>query len=241
MFLSDLREAVYRANLALVEAGLVSLSFGNASGIDRDRGLVVIKPSGVPYDRLTPADLVVVELADERVLEGALRPSSDTPTHALLYRHFPDIGGVVHTHSTFAAAWAQAGLGIPALGTTHADHFDGPVPVTRDLRADQIEGAYEQETGIAIAATLDALGLDPLRMPAVLVRSHGPFTWGRTAGEAVTNAIALELVAQMAHHTVALRPDQPSMDPRLLARHFGRKHGAGAYYGQAGGPANEDH
>jgi L-ribulose-5-phosphate 4-epimerase len=236
MSLGDLREEVYRANLALVEAGLVTMSFGNASGIDRDRGLIVIKPSGVPYDRLTPADLVVVELADERVVEGALRPSSDTPTHALLYRHFPSIGGVVHTHSTFAAAWAQAGLGIPALGTTHADHFDGTVPVTRDLQQAQIEGAYEQETGVAIAATLDDLGLDPLRMPAVLVRSHGPFTWGRSAGEALTNAIALELVAEMAHHTVALRPEVPPMDPRLLDRHFGRKHGAAAYYGQPEGP-----
>jgi L-ribulose-5-phosphate 4-epimerase len=240
MSLGDLREAVYRANLALVEAGLVSLSFGNASGIDRDRGLIVIKPSGVPYDRLTPADLVVVDLADERIVEGSLRPSSDTPTHALLYRHFPHIGGVVHTHSTYASAWAQAGLDIPPLGTTHADHFDGPVPVTQDLRQAQIDGPYERETGVAIAATLDELGLDPLRMPAVLVRSHGPFTWGRTAAEAVTHAVALELVAQMAHHTVILSPDVPSMDPRLLARHFSRKHGAGAYYGQPGTPAEGD-
>jgi L-ribulose-5-phosphate 4-epimerase len=232
MSLDALREEVYRANLALVEAGLVTLSFGNASGIDRDRGLIVIKPSGVAYDRLTAADLVVVELADERVVDGALRPSSDTPTHALLYRRFANIGGVVHTHSTFASAWAQAGRGIPALGTTHADHFDGPVPVTRDLGEDQIEGAYEHETGVAIATLLDDLGLDPLRMPAALVRSHGPFSWGRTATDAVTNAIALELVARMAHHTVTLRPDAPSMDNRLLARHFGRKHGPGAYYGQ---------
>jgi L-ribulose-5-phosphate 4-epimerase len=176
--------------------------------------------------------MVVVALDDERVVEGTLRPSSDTPTHALLYRRFPAIGGVVHTHSAFASAWAQAGLDIPALGTTHADHFDGPVPVTRALSAAQIDGAYEQETGVAIAATLDALGLDPLRMPAVLVRSHGPFTWGRTAGEAVTNAVALEAVAAMAHRTVALVPDAPPMDERLLARHFGRKHGDGAYYGQ---------
>ncbi len=239
MSLGALREEVYRANLALVEAGLVTLSFGNASGIDRDRGLIVIKPSGVAYDRLTPADLVVVELADERVVEGTLRPSSDTPTHALLYRHFPTIGGVVHTHSTFASAWAQAGLDIPALGTTHADHFDGAVPVTQDLSEAQIVGAYEQETGVAIAAILDDLGLDPLRMPAVLVRSHGPFTWGRTAAEAVTTATALELVAQMAHHTATLSPDVASMDPRLLARHFGRKHGAGAYYGQPNDPSGE--
>jgi L-ribulose-5-phosphate 4-epimerase len=232
MSLEALRDEVCRANLALVGAGLVTLSFGNASGIDRDAGLIVIKPSGVAYDRLSPADMVVVALDDERVVEGALRPSSDTPTHALLYRRFPSIGGVVHTHSTFASAWAQAGLAIPALGTTHADHFDGPVPVTSALSTAQIEGAYEQETGVAIASTLDALGLDPLRVPAVLVRSHGPFTWGRTADEAVINAIALEAVAAMAHRTVALVADPQPMDDRLLARHFGRKHGAEAYYGQ---------
>ena len=239
MSLDALREEVCQANLALVDAGLVTLSFGNASGIDRDAGLIVIKPSGVAYDRLTPADMVVVAVEDERVVEGDLRPSSDTPTHAFLYRTFPAIGGVVHTHSTFASAWAQAGLAIPALGTTHADHFEGPVPVTSALSEAQIEGAYERETGVAIAATLDTLGLDPLRMPAVLVRSHGPFTWGRTAAEAVTNAIALEAVAAMAHRTVALVPDPPPMDARLLARHFGRKHGAEAYYGQPEEPAGE--
>jgi L-ribulose-5-phosphate 4-epimerase len=240
MPLDALREEVCDANRALVAAGLVTLSFGNASGIDRDAGVLVIKPSGVAYDRLRPGDMVVVALDDERVVEGSLRPSSDTPTHALLYRRFPSIGGVVHTHSPFASAWAQAGLDIPAHGTTHADHFDGPVPVTGDLTAAQIAGAYERETGEAIARSFADQGLDPLRMPAVLVRSHGPFTWGRSATEAVTNAIALEAVAAMAYRSVTLRPDLSPMDQRLLARHFGRKHGSDAYYGQPDEPAGPD-
>jgi L-ribulose-5-phosphate 4-epimerase len=231
--LDRLRAEVLEANLALVAANLVTLSFGNASGVDRDAGVLVIKPSGVPYDQLRPADLVVVALDDEHVVEGTLRPSSDTPTHALLYRRFPSIGGVVHTHSPFASAWAQAGRSIPHLGTTHADHFDGPIPVTRPLTADEIDGDYERETGEVVVATLAAANLDPLRMPAVLVRAHGPFTWGRSASEAARNAVAIEAVAAMAYRTLALEPGIAPMDGRLLARHFHRKHGPKATYGQA--------
>ena len=233
MSLAALRDEVHRANLALVEAGLVTLAFGNASGVDRDSGTLVIKPSGVPYDRLSPADMVVVSLDDERVVEGDLRPSSDTPTHALLYRRFPSIGGVVHTHSAFASAWAQAHRSIPVLGTTHADHFGGFVPVTRAMSRTEIDGAYERATGELIVETIEATGLDALGMPAVIVASHGPFTWGRNAAEAVTNAIALEAVAALAHRTLALAPDRPPIDEALLRRHFDRKHGPTAYYGQA--------
>jgi L-ribulose-5-phosphate 4-epimerase len=232
MSLSTLREDVCRSNLALVEAGLVTLSFGNASGIDREAGVMVIKPSGVPYAQLTPDNMVVVALADEQVAEGQLRPSSDTPTHSVLYRRFPAIGGVVHTHSAFASAWAQAQRPIPTLGTTHADHFNGPVPVTRPMTPEEIGQAYERETGEVIAEMLESLGLDPLDMPAALVASHGPFTWGTDAAAAVTNAIALEAVAALALRTIALAPDAGPIDPALLARHFTRKHGPGAYYGQ---------
>jgi L-ribulose-5-phosphate 4-epimerase len=233
MSISALREEVWRANRALVDAGLVTLSFGNASGVDRQGGVLVIKPSGVPYDRLRPEDMVVVSIADERVIEGNLRPSSDTPTHAVLYRSFPSIGGIVHTHSSFASAWAQARRSIPPLGTTHADHFFGAVPVSRSMSEPEIGGAYEAQTGEVIADTFRELGLDPLEMPAVLVASHGPFTWGRDATDAVTNAIALEAVAAMAHRTFALAPDLAAISDALLRRHFQRKHGPGAYYGQA--------
>ena len=228
-----LRIAVCRANQDLVEAGLVTLSFGNASGCDREAGVLVIKPSGVPYATLRPEDMVIVDLDSVRVVEGDVRPSSDTPTHAVLYRRFGSIGGVVHTHSAFATAWAQARRPIPALGTTHADHFNGAVPVTRPMTADEIAGAYEHLTGEVIAETLDALGADPLEMPAALVASHGPFTWGRDVGEAVHNAIALEAVAAMAHRTFALVASAGTIDDALLHRHFSRKHGPGAYYGQA--------
>jgi L-ribulose-5-phosphate 4-epimerase len=234
MALAALREDVCNANLALVEAGLVTLSFGNASGVDREAGVLVIKPSGVAYDRLRPGEMVVVALDDEGVVEGDLRPSSDTPTHALLYRTFPSIGGVVHTHSTFASAWAQAHRPIPTLGTTHADHFNGPVPVTRPMTPVEIAGEYESQTGAVIAETLEGLGLDPLEMPAVLVASHGPFTWGRDAADAVTNAVALEAVAAMAHRTFALAPGMDPIDDALLRRHHERKHGPAAYYGQPG-------
>jgi L-ribulose-5-phosphate 4-epimerase len=232
MGFTALREQVCAANQALVASGLVTLSFGNASGADREARVMVIKPSGVAYDRLTPGDMVVVSLIDGRTIEGSLRPSSDTPTHLVLYRAFASIGGVAHTHSAFASTWAQAGRPIPCLGTTHADHFDGPVPVTRQLTAAEIGGAYEAETGNAIVEKLAELGLDPSAMPAALVVSHGPFTWGHNAAEAVTNAIALEAVAAMAHQTLALEPGRDSIASELLARHFGRKHGPAAYYGQ---------
>jgi L-ribulose-5-phosphate 4-epimerase len=229
---AHLRQAVHEANRALVEAGLVTLSFGNASAIDREAGVIVIKPSGVPYDRMTPADMVTVAVDGGRPIGGDLRPSSDTPTHLALYRHYPDIGGVVHTHSPFASAWAQAGREIPCLGTTHADHFAGPVPVSRPMTDGEIGGEYERETGEVIAETLDRLGMEPLSMPAVLVASHGPFTWGRDAAEAVMNAIALEAVAALAYRTFALEPNVGAIGEALRQRHFRRKHGPSAYYGQ---------
>jgi L-ribulose-5-phosphate 4-epimerase len=230
--LPELREQVWRANQAIVRAGLVTLSFGNASGVDRTAGVLVIKPSGVPYERLGPADMVAVSLEDGSVVGGDLRPSSDTPTHLLLYRRFPAIGGVVHTHSTAAVAWAQAGRPIPALGTTHADHFHGPVPVTRPLTREEVEDDYERLTGEVIAATLDGLGLDPIEMPAVLVAGHGPFTWGRDAEDAADNAVALELVASMASQTFLLNPTAEPIPSYLAEKHYRRKHGPNAYYGQ---------
>jgi L-ribulose-5-phosphate 4-epimerase len=232
MEFADLRERVCSANRELVAAGLVTLSFGNASGIDRGAGVMVIKPSGIAYEGLKPADMVVVSLADGRVVEGALRPSSDTPTHLVLYRDFASIGGVVHTHSAFASAWAQAGRPIPCLGTTHADHFRGPVPVTRELTASEVATDYEAATGRVIVETLSGLRMDPLEMPAALIVSHGPFTWGRSPGEAVTNAVALEAVAAMAHRTLQLEAQPSEIADVLLTRHFDRKHGAHAYYGQ---------
>jgi len=232
LLLPDLREQVWRANQGLVRAGLVTLSFGNASGVDRKIGVLVIKPSGVPYDQLRPEHLVVVSLEDGRVVEGDLRPSSDTPTHLIVYQRYPEIGGVVHTHSTAATAWAQAGRSIPPLGTTHADHFHGPVPVTRQMRENEVAGAYEHETGVVIVETLERLGLSAAGMPAALVASHGPFTWGRDAEDAVANATALEAVAAMATQTFALNPDVQPIAQYLVERHFRRKHGPGAYYGQ---------
>ena len=232
MQLPELREQVCAANRELVAAGLVTLAFGNASGVDRTAGAIVIKPSGVPYERLTPENMVIVSLVDGQVVEGSLRPSSDTPTHLVLYRHFSTIGGVVHTHSPFASAWAQAGRPIPCLGTTHADHFRGPVPVTRQLTTAEIAGEYEAATGDVVIETFDEAALDPLEMPAVLIASHGPFTWGRNATEAVTNAVALEAVAAMAHRTFALELEVRAIGDDLLSRHFDRKHGPRAYYGQ---------
>lgn len=232
LMLPDLRETVWRANLALVQAGLVTLSFGNASGVDREAGVIVIKPSGVPYDALRPEQLVVVSLDSGEVVEGDMRPSSDTPTHLRLYRAFAEIGGVVHTHSSSATAWAQAGRSIPALGTTHADHFHGAVPVTRQMTESEVAGEYEAETGAVIVETLERLGLSAEEMPAALVASHGPFTWGRDAQEAADNATALEAVATMAIRTFAIDPQAKPMPQYLLERHFRRKHGPNAYYGQ---------
>ena len=232
MIAKALREQVARANRDLATAGLVTLSFGNVSGLDREANALVIKPSGIPCHVIRPEDLVAVSLDDGRVLEGDLRPSSDTPTHLRLYQAFPDLGGVVHTHSSFAAAFAQAGRDVPCLGTTHADHFRGAVPVTRHMSDAEIEGEYEAETGTVIIETIRARTGEPLHMPAVLVRSHGPFTWGSDADAAVVNAIALEAVAAMALRTFSLDPEAPVIQDALLRRHFDRKHGPGAYYGQ---------
>jgi L-ribulose-5-phosphate 4-epimerase len=226
-----LRTAVLDANLELVRCGLVIHAFGNASGIDRDEGLVVIKPSGVPYDRLTPDNLVVTDLQG-RVVEGTLRPSSDLPTHLALYQAFAGIGGVAHTHSRHATAWAQAGREIPCLGTTHADYFRGPVPVTEAMTADEIESAYEWNTGQVIVRRF--AGLDPAECPGVLVRHHAPFCWGSTPAEAAHNADILEQVAGIAWRTMVLNPQACEIPVTLRDKHFLRKHGPGAYYGQRG-------
>ncbi len=228
----ELRERVLGANLAIVEAGLVTLTFGNVSEVDRAAGVMAIKPSGVPYDELDAEAIVLVELESGEPAESGLKPSSDAPTHLVLYRRFEGVGGVVHTHSTYAAAWAQAGLELPCFGTTHADHFDGSVPVTRGLTAAEIAGAYEANTGEVIVEAIESRQVDPLELPAALVRSHGPFAWGADAEDAVENAVALEAVAELASRTLALRPGAPEIDPALLRRHFRRKHGSGAYYGQ---------
>lgn len=229
---AELRERVFDANLELVRAGLVILTFGNVSGVDRDEGVFAIKPSGVPYDELRPEAIVVVDLESGDVVAGEHRPSSDTPTHAVLYRHFKSVGGIVHTHSRFATAWAQAARDLPCLGTTHADHFCGPVSVTRPLTAAEIHGEYEERTGDVIVEAFERRGIDPLEIPAALVASHGPFAWGIDVGQALENAIALEAVAELALHTLALTADVPALDNDLLRRHFSRKHGSAAYYGQ---------
>ena len=237
MLLKELRTAVLDANLELVKRGLVLYTFGNASGIDRAEGLVVIKPSGVEYDELRPEHMVITDL-DGKVVEGTLRPSSDLETHTLLYREFPAIGGVVHTHSEFATSFAQAGMAIPALGTTHADTFYGPVPCTAPLTDEEIGGRYVRETGMAIvrrfAATAERAAIDPLGVPACLVAGHGPFAWGRNAQEAAHNAVILEYVARMAHRTLTLKADADGVSQALLDRHYFRKHGPAASYGQAG-------
>jgi len=229
MALGELQELVFEANREIVDAGLVVLTFGNASAVDREAGVMAIKPSGVPYDDLGPDAMVVVDLESGEARDGSGRPSSDTPTHLVLYRAFEQIGGIVHTHSPFATAWAQARREIPCLGTTHADHFHGPVPVTRELMDKEIGGDYERCTGDVIVETVRG---DPLEMPAVLVASHGPFAWGADAVEAVENAIALEVVAESSFRTELLRPGAEPIRPALLNRHFQRKHGPGAYYGQ---------
>ena len=233
MLHAELRERVLEANLALGRAGLVVLTFGNASAIDRDAGVVAIKPSGIPYERLTAEAIAVVDVESGAVVDGETRPSSDTPTHLVLYRAWLEVGGIVHTHSSFATAWAQAGEEIPCYGTTHADHFDGAVPVTRQLASAEIEGEYERETGEVILEAFVRLGLEPLDRPAVLVASHGPFAWGASAEQAVENAIALEEVAARALRTRQVRPDVAPIGHDLRRRHFRRKHGPAAYYGQS--------
>ena len=232
MAIAELRERVFEANREIVKAGLVVLTFGNASAVDRAAGVMAIKPSGVPYDALDPDSMVLVDLESGEARDGDARPSSDTPTHLVLYRAFEQVGGIVHTHSPFATAWAQARREIPCLGTTHADHFRGPVPVTRELTGEEIGADYERRTGDVIVETVTGLGLDPLQRPAVLVASHGPFAWGADAEKAVENAIALEVVAESSLRTELLRPGAEQVQPDLLDRHFLRKHGPGAYYGQ---------
>jgi L-ribulose-5-phosphate 4-epimerase len=231
---AELREEVAEANRAIARAGLVTLSFGNVSGVDRDAGVLVIKPSGIACSEIEPDDLVEVALGDGRVVGGDRRPSTDTPTHRHLYLAFPEIGGVVHTHSTSAAAWAQAGRPIPALGTTHADYFRGPVLVSRHLHRHEIEGEYEWATGAVIAETIRDHDRTAEDSPAVLVRAHGPFGWGPSATAAVETAIALEEIATIAWRTLGIDPSAPAIAHELLLRHFDRKHGAGAYYGQPG-------
>jgi L-ribulose-5-phosphate 4-epimerase len=229
MLLKKLREEVLEANLELVRRGLVLYTFGNASAISREDGLVAIKPSGVPYEELTPEHMVIAAL-DGTIVEGNLRPSSDLPTHLALYRQFSAVGGVAHTHSEFATAWAQAGRPIPCFGTTHADYFHGPVPVTEPLSTKEIEGDYEENTGTAICRVFEKV--NPMAIPAVLVAGHAPFCWGVNVAEAAHNAVILEYVAKMAYHTVVIRADSPPLQSALHDKHFLRKHGKNAYYGQ---------
>jgi L-ribulose-5-phosphate 4-epimerase len=229
MSIDTLRQEVFEANLELVRRGLVLYTFGNASGIDRDRELVAIKPSGMPYEEMTPADMVIVDL-DGTIIEGSLQPSSDLATHLILYRKLLGIGGVVHTHSRYATVWAQAGCEIPCFGTTHADYFHGAIPVTELLQNHEIETAYEANTGNRIVARIR--DIDPLTMPAVLVAGHAPFTWGASVTEAAYHAVILEEVAQLALQTVAINPDALPISKALLDKHFFRKHGRNAYYGQ---------
>jgi L-ribulose-5-phosphate 4-epimerase len=229
MLLGDLRESVLDANLELQRQGLVLYTFGNASGIDRARGLVAIKPSGVPYDSLTVANLVIVDLQGN-IVEGALNPSSDVATHLLLYREFPWIGGVAHTHSDFATSWAQAGVAIPCYGTTHADYFRGDVPITSSLSNEEIQTAYELNTGKAIVARFR--DLDPIATPGVLVAGHGPFTWGKSAVDAAHNAVVLEYVARLAFRSRLINPAGSEVSAALQRQHYERKHGPNATYGQ---------
>jgi len=233
LILPELRERVCAANLWLWRSGLVVLTWGNVSGLDREKGIWAIKPSGVPYEKLKPEDLVLLDL-EGKLVEGKLRPSTDTPTHLVLYQSFPGIGGVAHSHSPAATSFAQACRPIPCLGTTHADHFAGEVPVSRFLREEEVQGAYELSTGKVIVETFR--GRDPLRGPACLVAGHGPFVWGKSPEEAVRNAIALEEIAKMARDTLALAQRPPPLPDYLLRKHFSRKHGPSAYYGQAESP-----
>src|SRR5574344_1133606 len=227
--LEELKEKVFRANLDLVKHGLVIFTWGNVSGIDREKGLVVIKPSGVDYDIMKASDMVVVDLKTGKVVEGDLNPSSDTPTHLVLYKAFPEIGGVVHTHSTYATAWAEAGLGIPNIGTTHADYFHKDIPCTANMTEAEVKGQYELETGNVIVKRFQ--GMNPVHTPGVLVKNHGPFSWGKDALDAVHNAVVMEQVAKMAYIALGVHPNL-TMNSLLIEKHFSRKHGPNAYYGQ---------
>jgi L-ribulose-5-phosphate 4-epimerase len=227
-----LKHAVYQANLDIVEAGLVELTWGNASAVDRDAGLFAIKPSGVDYDAMAPDDIPLVSLETGERVEGALDPSSDTPTHRALYRQFSSLGGVVHTHSNYAVSWAQAERPIPCLGTTHADHFYGEIPVTRRMTNDEIQTKYEHNTGAVIVERFREGEIDPAQVPGVLVAGHGPFAWGDDVEHAVENAIVLESVAEKALHTRQINPEAGPIDQALLDKHYLRKHGEEAYYGQ---------
>lgn len=228
--LEELKEEVCRANLELPKYGLVTFTWGNVSGVDRKKGLMVIKPSGVSYDKMSADDMVVVSLETGEKVEGRFKPSSDTPTHVVLYNAFKNIGGIVHTHSRWATSFAQAGVGIPAYGTTQGDYFYGGIPCTRKMSESEIKGEYEKETGNVIVETFKSLSADDI--PAVLVNSHGPFAWGTDAGNAVHNAVVLEEVAFMAFHARMLNPDLKPMQKTLLDKHYLRKHGSDAYYGQ---------
>lgn len=234
--MQELIQTVYEANLQLVHHGLVVYTWGNVSGIDRAEGLVVIKPSGVSYDTMRVEDMVVVRLSDGVVVQGSLRPSSDLPTHLALYRAFPAVGGVVHTHSRHATAWAQAGIELPCYGTTHADYFYGSVPCARALTEAEINDAYEAETGTVIAEAF--VQRDPMATPGVLVKHHGPFAWGRDAMDAVHNAVVLEEVAAMATETRLIQPQVVAAPQALILKHYRRKHGPDAYYGQTGSPSS---
>lgn len=228
--LEQLKEQVCKANLLLPKYNLVTFTWGNVSGVDREKGLMVIKPSGVEYDDMKPSDMVVVDLKTGKKVEGELNPSSDTDTHVELYNAFPNIGGVVHTHSRWATTFAQAGKGIPALGTTHADYFYGEIPCTRKMTPREIAGKYELETGLVITETFEKI--NPDEIPSVLVHSHGPFSWGTDPFNAVHNAVVLEELAFMAWHNIMMNPQIPPMQQELLDKHYLRKHGANAYYGQ---------
>ncbi|WP_352421341.1 L-ribulose-5-phosphate 4-epimerase [Proteiniphilum sp.] len=228
MNIEELKQQVFQANLDLVKHGLVIFTWGNVSGIDREKGLVVIKPSGVSYDDMKAEDMVVVDL-EGNMVEGNLKPSSDTPTHLELYKAFSSIGGIVHTHSTYATAWAQAGCDIPNIGTTHADYFSGDIPCTRDMTEAEVKGEYEKETGTVIIERFSEL--NPAHVPGVLVKNHGPFSWGKDPHEAVHNAVVMEQVAKMAFIAYQVNPNL-TMNDLLIQKHFFRKHGPGAYYGQ---------
>ena len=227
--LEELKKKVYEANMELQRKGLVIYTWGNVSGIDREKGLIVIKPSGVDYDTMKAEDMVVLDL-EGNVVEGKYKPSTDTPTHLVMYNTYPNIGGVVHTHSEWATTFAQAGLSIPAFGTTHADYFYGDVPCTRDLSDEEINGEYEKETGNVIVETIG--DKNPLEIPAIVVKNHGPFTWGKDPDNAVYNAVVLDKVAEMAYKTMTLNRSIESVNQVLLDKHYLRKHGVNAYYGQ---------